>query len=99
MMYLLLILASVLGYSLSQAPGDGSSYCFQESIDGVKNPFFATRPVYAENIRPLMDSRDYMSLLIGEDAVWQRVDADSNNMNGVATHVSYLMILRLLRLL
>ena len=87
-MYLLLILATALGRSLSQAPGDGSSYCFQENIDSVSNPFFATRPVYAANVRPLMDSRDYMTLLIGEDAVWQHVDADSNNMQGVATHVS-----------
>lgn len=34
-----------------------------------------------------MDSRDYMSLLLGDDAVWSHVDADTNNPQGVATNV------------
>ena len=83
-----LILAGFLGCSLSQAPGDGSSYCLLERMDGFPNPFLTVRPSYSKNVRPLMDSRNYMSLLLGESAVWQHADGDSNNMQGMATHVS-----------
>ena len=83
-----MILAGLLRCALSQAPGDGSSYCLLERMDGYPNSFLTMRPSYSENVRPLMDSRDYMSLLLGESAVWQHVDGDSNNMQGLATHVS-----------
>ena len=85
---ILLSLAGVLAVAQAQAPGDGSMQCLQEYIDGHPNPFYSMRPVYGENVRPLMDSRHYMSLLLGDDAAWQQVDADSNNMQGLATNVS-----------
>ena len=88
---LLLSLASLLACAAAQAPGDGSAYCLTEYIDGLPNPFFTMRPVYGEDVWPLMDSRDYMSLLLGDDAVWQHVDADANNMQGVATNVRSLL--------
>ena len=58
-----------------------------EFIDGFPNPFYASRPPYEKNVWTLMDSRDYMSLLLGDDAVWSHVDADTNNPQGVATNV------------
>ena len=87
-LYLSLIFATFVAHCWAQAPGDGSSYCLQEIIDGVQNPFFFTKPPYEKGIWPLMDSRDYMSLLLGEESVWQHVDADTNNTAGVATNVS-----------
>ena len=81
-------LAGLLASTRAQAPGDGSTYCLNEYIDGQSNPFFTMRPAYPEGVWPLMDSMHYTSLLLGEDAIWQRVDADSNNLHGVATNVS-----------
>ena len=80
-LHICLGLAGLLACVQTQAPGDGSVYCLNEQIDGV------ARPVYGENVWPLMDSRHYTSLLLGEDAVWQQVDVDSNNMHGIATNV------------
>ena len=48
---------------VSQAPGDGDSLCTDEFINGDKNPFYDSRPTYADNVRPLMDSRNYVVLL------------------------------------
>ena len=81
---------------VSQAPGDGDPLCVDEVIDGEENPFFALRPSYAHNVRPLMDSRDYIVLLTatgGEMAhiPWQQVDNDNNNTNEVVTEVSDFM--------
>ena len=60
-----------------------------EVINGMANPFFATRPTYGPNERPLMDSRDYVGLLQGGDNIpWQTVDNDDNNTAGVPTSVS-----------
>ena len=79
-----LILLSVVG----QAPGDGDPICTDEVINGMANPFFATRPTYSPNERPLMDSRDYVGLLQGGDIPWQSIDNDNNNTDEVATSVS-----------
>ena len=79
---------SVVSRTEAQAPGDGDPICTDEFLDGMPNPFFALRPTYTPNERPLMDSRDYVSLLQGEDNIpWQTVDND-NNTAGVATAVS-----------
>ena len=86
--YLLIILVTIFAHGWTQAPGDGSSYCLQETFDGVPNPFFIAKPPYEKNIWPLMDSRDYMSLLLGQESVWKQVDEDTNNTAGVATNVS-----------
>lgn len=89
---LLLILGTFTTFISAQAPGDGSPMCLNEYVDGAPNPFFAMRPNYTANIWPLMDSSDYMNLLLGEHAVWQHVDADTNNMPGLATNVCFLLL-------
>ena len=74
-----------------QTPGDGDAICTEETIDGTPNPFFANRPVYSANERPLMDSRDYNRLLQGSGNVyipWQSVDRDNNNTNQEITRVN-----------
>ncbi|CAI8027349.1 Ephrin type-A receptor 4-B [Geodia barretti] len=58
------------------------------SFNGEPNPFFANRPMYSVNERPLMDSRDYNRLLqeSGDAYVpWQSLDRDNNNTNMVVT--------------
>lgn len=97
-MAMLNILASVwpvlLGLGLvtrikGQAPGDSDPICTEETIDGVQNPFFANRPVYSANERPLMDSRDYNHLLQSQSGYipWQSVDVDDSNSNDIVTEV------------
>ena len=73
---------------VSQAPGDGDSFCVDERVNGSRNPYFDLRPTYPANVRPLMDSRDYVGLLHGSDnPPWQQVDNDDNNTAQVATEV------------
>ena len=79
---------------VSQAPGDGDSLCTDEFINGMPNPFVDNRPTYADNVRPLMDSRDYVILLEGEGDEgaahvprWQQVDNDNNNTDETVTEV------------
>ena len=84
------LLISHAGCVQDQAPGDGYVICTEETIDGVHNPFFANRPMYSANERPLMDSRDYNRLLqeSGDAYVpWQSLDRDHNNTNMVVTEV------------
>ena len=79
-----------------QAPGDGVDICTEETIDGVPNPFFALRPMYSANERPLMDSRDYNRLLreSGDAYIpWQMLDRDNNNTNIVVTEVRAILLL------
>lgn len=85
-----LLLASLLCCSFSQAPGDGDPLCINEMIDGSPNTYlnYSARPVYPATVWPLMDSRDYVNLLLGRDAVWQQVDQDTNNTPEIATNVS-----------
>ena len=59
------LLISHAGCVQDQAPGDGVAICTEEIINGDPNPFFANRPMYSANERPLMDSRDYNRLLHG----------------------------------
>ena len=81
---------SVVPRTEAQAPGDGDPICTDEVVNGMPNPFFALRPTYNPNERPLMDSRDYVGLLQGgENLPWQTVDIDNNNTAGVATAVSF----------
>ena len=82
----LLFFVSFVSRALSQAPGDGDSFCVDAVINGVPNVFF-TNITYPANERPLMDSRDYVALLDGDNPPWQQVDNDNNNMDGLATHV------------
>ena len=73
---------------VSQAPGDGDSLCIDEFVNGMENPFYVNRPTYADNVRPLMDSRHYAVLLEGGAHIpWQQVDNDNNNTDKVVTEV------------
>ena len=80
---------SVVPMTEAQAPGDGDPICTNELLNGMPNPFFVLRPTYSPNERPLMDSRDYVSLLQGGNLPWQSVDNDDNNTAGLATAVSF----------
>ena len=62
----------------------------EKTIDGTPNPFFALHPVYTARERPLMDSRDYIRLLLESGDIyipWQSVDRDNNNTGDVVTEV------------
>ncbi|CAI8031783.1 Ephrin type-A receptor 4-A, partial [Geodia barretti] len=85
---LAVLLISHAGCVQDQAPGDGVAICTDEIVNGMPNPYFADRPMYSVNERPLMDSRDYNRLLLetGEAYVpWQSLDKDNNNTNDVIT--------------
>ena len=90
-LWVLLVLVERVSCIQDQAPGDGYAICTEETVDGTPNPFFANRPVYSANERPLMDSRDYNRLLQGSGNVyipWQSVDRDNNNTNQEITRVN-----------
>ena len=72
---------------MGQAPGDGDPVCTDEVVNGMTNPFFFSRPMYIPSERPLMDSRDYVGLLL-DPMPWQSVDNDNNNTAGESTSVS-----------
>ena len=65
--------------------------CVDQLVDNgttlVPNPFFGLR---FANVRPLMDSRDYLNLLQSPGAVWQhaKVDSDTSNSEASSTNVS-----------
>ena len=91
MAFKLLSIACLVSCVFSQAPGDGDSLCVDPLVDNgtalVPNPFL--RPSYPANVRGLMDSREYLSLLDGENPTWQQVDNDTSNSGGDSTHVSH----------
>ena len=89
------LLTGHTGCVQDQAPGDGADICTEETINGMPNHFFANRPMYSVNERPLMDSRDYNRLLQESgDAYtpWQSVDRDNNNSIDVLTKVRTIFI-------
>ena len=92
MAFKLFLTASVVSCVFSQAPGDGDSLCVDPVVNNgtalVPNVFFAQRPPYPANVRPLMDSRDYLILLDDPNPTWQQVDNDTSNDGTTATHVS-----------
>ena len=90
------LLTGHTGCVQDQVPGDGAVICTEEIVNGEPNPFFANRPMYSVNERPLMDSRDYNRLLqeSGDAYVpWQSLDRDNNNTNIVVTEVRAVPIL------
>ena len=91
MAFKLFLMASLVSCVFSQAPGDGDSLCVDPLVDNgtalVPNPFL--RPSYPANVRGLMDSREYLSLLDDPNPTWQQVDSDTSNSGGHATHVSH----------
>ena len=93
------LLISHAGCVQDQAPGDGVDICTKEIVNGMPNPFFANRPMYSDNERPLMDSRDYNRLIqeSGDAYVpWQRLDRDTNNTNMVVTQVRTIATLNII---
>ena len=89
MAFKLFLTASLVSCVFSQAPGDGDSLCVDPLVDNngtalVPNPFL--RPSYPANVRGLMDSREYLSLLDGENPAWQQVDNDTSNSGEDSTH-------------
>ena len=86
----LVFFVSFVSRALSQAPGDGDSFCVDPILNGVPNVFF-TNITYPANERSLMDSRDYVALLGGPNPTWQQVNNDNNNTDFIATHVRYIM--------
>ena len=90
------LLISDAGSVQDQAPGDGVAICTDEIVSGMPNPFFANRPLYSANERPLMDSRDYNRLLqeSGDAYIpWQSLDRDNNNSIDVRTEVRAIPLL------
>ena len=91
MAFKLFLIASLVSCVFSQAPGEGDSLCVDPVVDNgtalVPNPFL--RPSYPANVRGLMDSREYLSLLDDPSPAWQQVDNDTNNSGVVTTHVSH----------
>ena len=71
------------------APGDEEQLCQDLRANGV-----APTPSYAANMSPLMDSWNYQNLLPPRTgAVWDQVDNDTNNPDGVTTNVSKIIML------
>ena len=71
----LLMMVCVMGVSSQQAPGDESLAC----VTG------AVAQTYPDNWNVLMDTRSYRFLLDNDDAVWDQIDLDNNNVNSFNT--------------
>ena len=75
--FIVLIIARLLSFVLTQAPGDGDRVCIDELIQNgttlVPNPIYSLKPVYPFNLKPLMDSKHYVNLLNIPNPVWQQV--------------------------
>ena len=70
--YLVIILLLFIESVMTQAPGDGSPICLPGGLLA-----FLRFPI-PENMKVLMESRDYETLLgnQGEPDTWQQVDVD-----------------------
>ena len=79
----LVALLFVIQSVVTQAPGDGSEICLP---GGILDFLRFTIP---ENMKVLMDSRDYETLLgnEGEPDTWQQVDVDGLAGGGTTTIV------------
>ena len=67
------------------APGDEEQLC-----RALRAQVVAPIPAYSANMRVLMDSWNYQNLLPPRfGAVWDQVDNDTNNADGITTNVSY----------
>ena len=75
-----------LATGVSVAPGDEeTSFC-----QGLRGIGAAPTPNYAPNMKALMDSWNYQTLLPPRmGAVWEQVDIDNNNPNNITTNVSF----------
>ena len=67
------------------APGDEDQLC----TETLQAAGVFSRPYYPTNIKVLMDSYNYETLLPPQqNPVWQQVDLDTNNPPGTTTNVS-----------
>ena len=74
-----------LAVGISIAPGDAEERLCQNLRDMGAAPI----PGYAPNVRVLMDSWNYRSLLPPRvEAVWDQVDNDTRNNASITTNVS-----------
>ena len=82
-LYLVVALLFVIRSVVTQAPGDGSELCLPGGA------FEFLRFTIPENMKVLMDSRDYEYLLgnSGEPVTWQQVDVDGLAGGGTTTIV------------
>ena len=90
MIYLAPLVAVLLSVVTGRAPGDGDNFCTNTlpRTDGVQ------APVHPSNVKILMDSFNYLSLLPPHGgAVWQQLDLDDNNEDGRGTEVSMLTLM------
>ena len=91
MAFKLFLMTCLVSCVFSQAPGDGDSLCVDPLVDNgtalVPNPFL--RPSYPANVRGLMDSKEYLTLLDDPNPPWQQVDNDTSNRAGESTNVSH----------
>ena len=82
---LLVELLLKVNHGSSVAPGD-EEQLFCENLRSIGA---APIPSYSANIRVLMDSWNYHTLLPPRSgAVWDQVDDDTNNLNEITTNVS-----------
>ena len=87
---LLVELSLIVNYGSSVAPGDEhQSAC--ETLRAIGGA--APTPDYSANMRVLMDSWNYQSLLPPRlGAVWDQMDNDMNNFPEVTTNVSFIRL-------
>ena len=84
----LALVFSFVSYVVSQAPGDRDLRCTGLFLGRQLFVLQLYTNRYADNERPLMDSRDYVTLLHEVGGAWQQVDNDNNNSVEVVTEVS-----------
>ena len=79
-------LCSLLSVVSAGAPEDSAPFCTGELLSegGLEHPPLSSHAAV------LMDSYNYLVLLgdEGSGAVWQQVDLDTNNIEGIGTEVS-----------
>ena len=78
MLLLTFLLAKLLSVAIGGAPGDGDVYCTRANIS-----FLRDEVLLPSNMKILMDSFSYISLLppmdsVGPRGVWQQLDPDDN---------------------
>ena len=89
-LYSIPIFALLLSVVTGRAPGDGDNFC----TNTLPNTDGSQAPVHPSNTKILMDSFNYLNLLHPhDDAVWQQLDLDNNNVAGGGTEVSMLTLM------
>ena len=84
-----MLFISHAGCVQDQARGEGVDICTDEIVDGVSNPFFANRPMYSANERPLMDviSVDGAGRVLNYIYKWETSAIDRNGATNTSNYV------------